>query len=187
MRVIPIITLSLGPLGLLAAQGFSSGEQPKPTELTLPVAESDPRLDAIDQVIAEDPPAPGPVEIAPAPEFSLNLFARLPAPRPIAAPEPSSRTLTNPPEVSSDLINRIVNRSVSRAAEAIDPSRSSANSLVYPSQASQIAPTGQIAAQPTGFPVAQNLTVDPVQAEASSPETGEISQPFRLSGRPDLI
>ncbi|PSB63706.1 hypothetical protein C7B61_13035, partial [filamentous cyanobacterium CCP1] len=193
MRAIPIITLSLGPLGLLLAQGLSSGEQANSTDSlsSTPLAEFDAKSDAIDQVIAEEPPTPSSLEIALAPEFSFDQPSlELPPPPTVVSVTKNKADYpplpTSTPEVSPELLDRIVNRTVSNQSAAVAQSRPSANPLVSPSQqTAQSAPTGQIT------PVAQSAsspsgTSEPIAIGAVTPTAENPASPALQGALPDL-
>lgn len=193
MRAIPIITLSLGPLGLLLAQGLSSGEQANSTDSlsSTPLAEFDAKSDAIDQVIAEEPPTPSSLEIALAPEFSFDQPSlELPPPPTVVSVTKNKADYpplpTSTPEVSPELLDRIVNRTVSNQSAAVAQSRPSANPLVSPSQqTAQSAPSGQIT------PVAQSASSssapsEPIAISAVTPTAENPASPALQGALPDL-
>jgi polysaccharide export outer membrane protein len=198
MRAIPIITLSLGPLGLLLAQGLSSGEQAKPdSPSSTPLTEFDAKPDAIDQVVAEEPPIPSPLEITPIPEFSFNQPSLEVPPTPrLMAPVTKNKTAypplpTSVPEVSSDLLDRIVNRTVTNQSVAVARSQPPANPLVSPSQQEAQAKPEQVTpvAQPASAqPSSQVGTAEPdntIAVAATSPEG--TAQPLpQQGGLPNL-
>jgi polysaccharide export outer membrane protein len=181
MRAIPIITLSLGPLGLLLAQGLSSGEQAKTDAPSSPsLAELDAKPDAIDQLIAEDPPIPSPLELSAAPEFSVSQPLPLPPPPRLMTSLGKEKAGYSPsplmsPTVSSSLLDRIVNRTVTNQTAAIAQTQP-INPLVSPSQEAAKTTTNS---SPTPSQTASTPSINAMTAVANSAQSPR-------SGLPDL-
>jgi polysaccharide export outer membrane protein len=180
MRAIPIITLSLGPLGLLLAQGLSSGEQAQTDAPSSPsLAEFDAKPDAIDQLIAKEPPIPSPLELSAAPEFSVQPSVQLPPPpRLMTSFGKEKAGYSSPPvmspTVSSSLLDRIVNRTVANQTAVIAQTQP-ANPLVSPSQ--EAAKT-----TPDPSPPPQTVSAPPINAITAAANSAQSPQ----SGLPDL-
>lgn len=146
MRAIPIITLSLSPLGLLLAHGSHQGEQTNAASSQgVPPVNLEPQVKDDALALFTDP-IPNPIEAPAFPEFSTTLTANAPLVPPTQSVQMEQLPLPQPvqlPDVGPELINRIIHRSIAANPVsiprriALEPTATS-NPLSSPAQNAQM-------------------------------------------------